>query len=129
MELHIQNIIRICDIQEPNLVLDIPPSDNKRKTKGHGGRIFTARAVKQFKEYALMEVRSKDIWLPDPPVIVLYRAHFDSRRRDAANISKVMVDALFKQDRKAVPWPLPPRHEDVDKKSPHVDIWFVKVKE
>jgi hypothetical protein len=62
--------------------------------------------------------------VPDPPVVVIYRPHFKDRRRDAANICKVLIDSLYKQDKGVCPWCIP---GEPDARHPHVELWFVEL--
>lgn len=106
---------------DPDMILPIvPPSDNKRKTRTPQGRIVTNSPVKKFRKDVSNILGNRR--LPAPPVVVLYRVFFKNARRDGQNCQKVLIDALYPQDKKVQPWAL---QSGVDKKNPRTELWFV----
>lgn len=131
----VRQLLRDLGETKPRLTVRVPPSDNRRLVpigiphpKGRinvRGKRYQVRLVptKEAREYKQVYKQLRLI-VPKPPVIVLYQAHFKDRRRDAANIQKVLVDALYEDDNGVYPWCIP---GEPNKEKPHVDLWFVEL--
>ena len=100
--------------------LPLPPSDNERV---HWRKAY--EKLKLYKEeVGVVLLASANTSLPLPPVILLYKCYLNRASRDAQNCQKALVDALYRQDKEAYPWCLPP---EVDKKNPRVEVWLIKI--
>ena len=134
MELHAANIIRLSDLVEPALVIEsLPPSDNKRKTRNrYTGQVVTDGRVGVFKGHVKAALLASKFQVPDPPCVIVYKAYFiggkgsgkRGRKGDVGNVGKALVDALFKEDKDVLAWPV---FHGITKENPRVEIWFASI--
>src|SRR3972149_5087936 len=88
---------------KPDLVLPLPPSDNLRAMRGRRGNWMTNPRVREYKDGIAPLV----VKLPKPPVVVLFECFLDHGNRDAQNVAKTLIDAMYSQDKEVCPWRLP----------------------
>lgn len=112
----------------PDLMLPLPPSDNRRLQPMRGRLILTTEATEYQAEIKRilggMRVRTITV---NRPLYLLYKVYLPSKRQDPSNFTKVLKDALegciYDNDQFVMPWAV---DVEFDRKEPRIEIWFVR---
>ena len=122
-------VLAAVDIEKfhPSLTLPVPPSDNNLAvpiTRAGRATLVMSKKARAYKMAVAPLYKDKYTPPKDGWLVVLYKAYFDHKARDANNIVKVLLDVLFTQDNRVLAWALPP---EIDKRDPRVEIWMVEI--